>query len=369
MREKSASKVKYPILAVLASLFIILSSGPSCAVTIYGDNVEFRLDNCSITWTSTFEPYYVEITNDTAIFADDGGEFSITVWSGSEIDIDITTWEPYTDTLLQATMTGSDDDAIFWFGGVQPGSNWLLSINGASQVLTANATGYLSWDIIGIDSEDVKLSYYNSPPAFTNSPDLVLLDFTEYVYNVGVWPYNAKVTVVTKPDWLTWEYNILQLHGTPFGAGSYPVSLKATNQYGSTYLNWTITVYADGPAFSSNPSLVINKFDDYFYQVSVTPDYLTVVCLEKPSWLTFNSHKLQLYGQAIRAGAFDVKLTAYNPDGQVYQNFTITVNDVDPYDGWSTHDPEIGMDMVTIYILIAAGIAFIIIVATFMRRR
>lgn len=362
-----APQVMMALTSLLVAILVLSTSVQ--AVQISGDGVIFRLENCDITWASDFEPYYVEISNDTATFADEGGEFALRVWASEQIYIDVLHWGPYSSTLLHATIMGANADATIRFSGVQPGSTWELKVNDEYQTLTGSVDGSLDFTLLSIETEDVWLSYQSSPPAFTNSPDSSVLDFTPYHYRAEVWPLNSEVNVISKPHWLSWNKYTRELHGTPKLAGDYYCSLMATNQHGHTYLNWTITVYADGPAIISSPPLVVNKFDDYEYKIIATPSYLTIKPLEYPSWLSWNPHKSTLSGQAIRAGTFDVKLMASNPDGVVYQNFTITVNDLVRDPDWTDGTPKTDFSSTMLYVVVGAAIAFIILVFAFMGRR
>lgn len=362
-----APQVMMALTSLLVAILVLSTSAQ--AVLIEGDGVIFRLDNCDITWNSDFEPYYVAISNDTATFADDGGEFSLRVWATGQIYIDMLHWGPYSTSLLHATIVGTGADASFRFSGVQPGSTWRLTVNDEHQSLTASIDGAIDFSLLSIDSEDIWLSYQSSPPAFTNSPDSSVLDFTPYYYRAEVWPTGTTVSVITKPHWLTWNKYTNELHGTPRLAGAYDCSLLATNQHGQTYLNWTITVYADGPAITSNPPLVVNKFDDYSYRITATPSYLTLTPLEYPSWLSWNPYTSTLSGKAIRAGTFDVSIRASNPDGVVYQNFTITVNDLIRDPDWSDGQPRADYGSIMLYVIVGAAIAFVLLVFAFVRRR
>ena len=130
----------------------------------------------------------------------------------------------------------------------------------------------------------------------------------------------------------------------------------------------SITIYNQDLGFLSSPDLTITKFEQYVYDVFYYPADADLKCLVKPTWLHFNEYTNTLEGYANRAGSFDVVLRVTLGHAVAYQNFTITVNDVDDPPFWL--DTEDGMDRNTVlfYVLIMAGVGFILLVF-YMRRR
>lgn len=327
----------------------------------------FILNNTEVTLWDTYDPYYIEVTNDTMTLATVAGEFSMTFWVDGDLDVNVTTFRPYTDTTLAANFVGAGVSGTLVYGGVQPGAVYNAEWDGVDDLITADEDGNLSIPITAVVDSDLIISMVSSPPVFTTSPDIVAWELEWYSYDAEAYPSDAVITAITIPYWIYWDEDDTAMVGLPRDPGTFSVSLMATNGEGTSYQNWTITIYPQELGFMSSPDLTITKFDDYSYFVDYYPDDADLKCLEKPTWLHLNEHTDELSGYANRAGSFDVVLRITLGTSVAYQNFTITVNDVDHAPSWLDTPSTVDINELLFYVLIAAGVGFILLVF-YMRR-
>jgi len=327
----------------------------------------FILNNTEVTLWDTYDPYYIEVTNDTMTLATVAGEFSMTFWADGDLEVNVTTFRPYTDHTLVANFIGVGVSGILVYGGVQPGAVYNAEWDGVDNPITADASGNLTIPITAVVDSVLLLSMLSSPPVFTTSPDIVAWEMEWYFYDADVYPDDAVITAVTIPYWCWWDENNWNLGGYPRDPGAFQVSLRATNSEGSTYQNYTITIYSQEIGFISSPDLNVEKFENYRYDIDYYPEDADLKCLVKPTWLHLNEYTDTLDGYANRAGSFDVVLRITIGHAVAYQNFTITVNDVDSPPDWKDTPSFMDINKALFYILIAAGVAFILLVF-YMRR-
>lgn len=333
---------------------------PGAGVTI-DTPVLFILGDVEVTLWDMYDPYYIEVTNDTLNIATVAGEFPMTYWSDGSVDVNVTTFKPYTNTFFVASLSSSGDDLDLRFGGFQPGATFTVVIGGVSSIETADGAGYLIINVENIISTTLSISYLHTPPVFTTSPDIVANEMVWYVYDADVYPSDAVVTIEEKPYWLYWDEDSYSLIGYPRDLGTFEVRLKATNSYGTSWQNWTIYIYSHEIGFTSNPDLTIDKFDYYEYEVDYYPPSAVCKVLLIPTWLHFNEYTDTLKGTALKAGSYNVVIRVTLGHAVAYQNFTITVNDVsDP--SWLDHDMSIDAGTLLFYILIGGGVVFMMIV-------
>jgi hypothetical protein len=330
--------------------------------------VLFVLGNIDVTMWSEYDPYYIEVTNDTLTYATVAGEFPMTFWATGAVDFNITTFSPYADTFLEGDLTSAGEDLYLRIGGFQPGAVVRHVIDGSLASTTVDGAGYLHLNITNIVDTHIELSIVITPPMFTTSPDIVAHEMEWYTYQVGVFPSDAVVTAVELPYWMYWDDETLSMVGLPRDPGTFECRLMATNGFGVSWQNWTIYIYTQDLGFSSNPLLVVDKFDQYEYDVMYYPPNADCKVLIKPIWLHFNEYTDSFDGQANQVGSFNVVIRITLGHAVAYQNFTIVVNDIVSPPSWLDTPSVIDMDHAMFYILLGVGVAFMLLVF-YMRRK
>jgi hypothetical protein len=365
------------VIGIVAMLLLVaMMSGITQAdVGPIDHDVVVRLDNCDIRWINSFNPYSIIVTNDTANFNTNAGEFGLQIWSDAQIDLFIDRWEPYTWGPYSFNALGTGANASFVLSGVNPGSTYDITIDDVT-TRQYTASGELSWTLSSITDSTVFIRLVSTSPIFTSSPIIALYSETDWEYDVRVFPTpgvgpNSQVTLTVEKMawWMTWEYNIWQLHGSPPHKGEFEVSIRATGPGGSSWQNFTVYVYAEDIGFTSSPQLNIQKFGQYSYTVEGYPDYARFAALEYPSWLHWNPFKHSFDGQAIKAGTFQVSVTIYTNDLAEVQTWTITVTEGEHTPGFADTTPSIGSDLSLLYIAIGGGAIFVMLTAFFFGRR
>ncbi len=371
----------YRCLAIILCLAVVsvpgmLSSDVSADIPV-DTGVIVRLDNCDIHWDNTFSPYSVYATNDTANFNTLAGEYGLQVWADDQIDLYLTKWYPYSYGPYGFELTGSGANARFNLSGLQPWAVYRLTIGDASSIVSADEQGRITWNVSAITEVFVQLDLISTTPIFTSSPEIAIYS-QGYVwsYDIRVFPTkgigpksDVKITIEQKPSWMTYEYNIWQLHGTPPHVGQYDVHIRATNVNGNSWQNFTVFVYAEDIGITSSPLLSIQKFDQYRYEVKGYPSYAQYKAIAYPSWLHWNTFTHTFDGQALKSGSYKVNISISTNDRIAYQSWTITVNDQPHEPGWSDTKPWIGSDLSLLYMAIGGGAMFCLLIMFFFARR
>lgn len=328
----------------------------------------YRMGDVDVTMWSEYDPYYIEVTNDTLMYATVAGEYPMTFWASGAVAFNITTFSPYGDIFLEGDLTSAGEDLYLRIGGFQPGAVVRHVIDGSLSSTTVDGAGYLHLNITNIVDVHIELSIVITPPMFTTSPDIVANEMVWYSYQVGVFPSGTTVTAVELPYWMYWDDETLSMVGLPRDPGTFECRLMATNGFGVSWQNWTIYIYTQEIGFSSNPLLVVDKFDLYQYDVAYYPPNADCKVLVKPIWLHFNEYTDTFDGQAFQVGSFNVVIRITIGHAVAYQNFTITVNDVVGPPSWLDTPSTMDMGHAMFYILLGVGVAFMLIVF-YMRRK
>lgn len=183
----------------------------------------------------------------------------------------------------------------------------------------------------------LEVTYTLSPsqwaPAFTSSPSLAGQVSAPYSYAPST-NESSSISIVSKPDWLTWDGSTLT--GTPTAAGDYSVSIKATSTAGGlgAWQTWAIHVSPVpaselwAPSWTSSPGLSGKVGTAYSYHPTCN-ESVTYSIMSKPSWITWSGGILS--GTPTAAGDYPVSIRAVGP-GTVpsFQNWTLHVDPLPP---------------------------------------
>ncbi len=177
---------------------------------------------------------------------------------------------------------------------------------------------------------------FNYFPTFTNTAPANATEDVNYTYMPTVsdeneWN-NLTISVLSKPEWLS--FNGTTLGGTPTNAevGSHEVTLQVSDGLDETLYTFSITVenQNDEPEFTSTPIIEATEDSEYQYIIEImdidpTNDNLTISGINTPDWLSLDG--TLLYGTPTNShvGYHNVTLSLSDGYDVVVQTFTIYV--------------------------------------------
>ncbi|MBD8029417.1 choice-of-anchor G family protein [Corynebacterium gallinarum] len=152
-----------------------------------------------------------------------------------------------------------------------------------------------------------------------------------------VTPANATVAVAGLPAGVSYNSTTRTITGTPTGAGTFNITVTATNDAGTARERFTVTVIDP----NEEPGVIaptIGNIDDQTgivdqpitpIDVDVTPDTAEVTVVGLPDGLTYNEDTGEITGTPTEVGTSLVTVTAVNDGRTVTETFTITITERD----------------------------------------
>lgn len=152
-----------------------------------------------------------------------------------------------------------------------------------------------------------------------------------------VTPANTTVAVAGLPAGVSYNSTTRTITGTPTGAGTFNITVTATNDAGTARERFTVTVIDP----NEEPGVIaptIGNIDDQTgivdqpitpIDVDVTPDTAEVTVVGLPDGLTYNEDTGEITGTPTEVGVSTVTVTAVNDGRTVTETFTITITERD----------------------------------------
>jgi hypothetical protein len=222
------------------------------------------------------------------------------------------------------------------------GPGWLaMSGNDLSGTPDYDASGSYSIEVEvtdgygGTDNQSFTLTVDNSnrAPSITSNAPTTVSEGGNYSYDIsGSDPDGDNLTysLDSGPSWLSLSGKTLSGNPGYNSAGSYDVTVKASDGNASDSQSFTITVDNSNrpPSIDSNAPTQINEGDDYSYEISASDpdgDDLTYNLTESPNWASISGNTITgSPGYSDSGGhAFVVKVSDGNASDS--QSFTVTV--------------------------------------------
>ena len=174
-------------------------------------------------------------------------------------------------------------------------------------------------------------------PSFTNSTSADGIINTAFSYTIVASGITTSFSAMGLPSGLVLDPVTGAITGTPTVAGSFPITINATNTTGTTSSTLTIVIYNAAPSVpaitsSLNATVVAGSSFNYSITASNTPTSFFVVGL--PPGLSFNPDNGCISGIASNAGTFNVTIRANNNGGIGVATFTLTI--LTPYQAWQS---------------------------------
>ena len=287
----------------------------------------------------------------------------------------------FEDNLYSYTIAATDSDASTTLTYSAPTIPAWLSFNPVTRILNGTPTNSeignhsvtlrVSDGIVDVDQNFIiTVVNTNDAPVFVTTPDTNTFEDQPYTYTFSANDVDpgASLTysVPSKPTWLNYNAGTRTLSATPTNAevGSYNILIRVTDGIETVDQNYTLHVINvnDAPNITSSPNLTATEEVLYNYTLNANDDdgdSLSYNAAIIPSWLTFNTSTRLLSGTPMNSdvGAHSVSLYVTDGTDSTYQNFTLTVNNVnDAPTIVSVPDTTATEDITYSYILTATDI-------------
>ncbi|MFT3710505.1 MAG: putative Ig domain-containing protein [Archangium sp.] len=206
------------------------------------------------------------------------------------------------------------------------------SFNASTGVISGTPTAAGTFSIAlgatnagGSDAKTLTLTVRQAPSitsALTAS-GVVGTAFSYTLTSTGTAPVTLSATSL--PAWASFNASTGVISGTPTAAGTFSISLGATNAAGSDSKTLTLTVRT-APVITSalTASGVVGTAFSYTLTSSGTAP-ITLSATSLPSWASFNASTGVISGTPTAAGTFSISLGATNAAGSDSKTLTLTV--------------------------------------------
>ena len=132
------------------------------------------------------------------------------------------------------------------------------------------------------------------------------------------------------PAGLTVNTNTGLISGTPTAAGTYSVTISATNANGTGTATLTLTINAPPPVITSPGTATGTVGVAFSYQITATNNPTSFNATGLPGGLTVNTTTGLISGTPTTAGTYPVTITATNSRGTGTSTLVITINNPVP---------------------------------------
>ena len=185
----------------------------------------------------------------------------------------------------------------------------------------------------GSDIQDFTISVVEafSPPDITSTPGTKATVGDEYHYEITTTgnPFPA-LSLDVKPVGMTLDDAQSLITWTPQSAGTYPVTLRASNEAGNDIQEFSIIVAERpvAPQITSNPVTSVVQGQKYVYDVNASGTPSPSFALSTgPQTMTIDPQTGQISWEATAVGQYNVTVTASNEAGSDSQSFVLSVTE------------------------------------------
>jgi len=264
-----------------------------------------------------------------------------TLNTGESLQVNFTSTSTNSPTNITWDLDG---DSIADTYGNTTHWNYTASGNVTIHMKATNADGF-DWE-----NKTITLSLTFPPASISSPPGNVTVDEMVLYSQTFTADQGGNWTLNTTAEWLSLASNVLS--GTPDsfdGGHSYNVSMAITNDNGTAYANWTITVTDSFDAFVEDGPIDASYGDRYIFDADTDKelDGIAINYSFASNWyaVKMNSTTGEFDFDVSDTGTYWINVTATDAEGKTsWMNWSVTVNML----GWNL-DVEITYEEAAYY--------------------
>src|SRR5947208_3561264 len=243
------------------------------------------------------------------------GQFTLTVNGTNFVSTSTVNWNgsPLTTTFVSSTQLTA----------IVPAAN-VATVGTASVTVVNPAPG-------GGTSNSVTFTINPPPPVITSATTASGTVGVAFSYQITATNNPTSFNATGLPGGLTVNTSTGLISGTPTTAGTYTVTLSATNAGGTGSATLTLTVVNPPPPIITSATTSTGQVGVAFsYQITATNNPTSYNATGLPAGLTVNTTTGLISGTPTTAGTYTVTISATNSGGTGSATLTLTIKPATP---------------------------------------
>lgn len=231
------------------------------------------------------------------------------------------------------TITGTNSPTSFNAVSLPPG----LSVNTSSGLIDGAPTTAGTYNVPitatnagGSDTETLVITIDPAAPVINSPLTATGNEGSPFSYTVTATNSPTSFNATPLPPGLSFNNSSGVISGTPTIAGTYHVTMTATNAGGSDSETLVITVNPPPPVIDSALTATGQVGIGFSYTISATNTPTSFNATSLPPGLSVNVSTGEISGTPTAAGSYNVTITAVNASGNDSETLLVTINPAAP---------------------------------------
>jgi alpha-tubulin suppressor-like RCC1 family protein len=243
----------------------------------------------------------------------------------------ITSSSTATGTVEQAfsyTIVGTNSPTSYSLTGTIPG----LSLNSSTGVISGTPTTAGTYPVTmgatnatGTGTATLTVTISPEYPTITSAATASGDQGSPFSYTITATQNPTSYNAIGLPSGLSVSTSTGVISGTPSEQGTYPVTLSATNSYGTGNTTLTLTINPPPPVITSSSTASGTVSQSFSYTIAASNSPSSYSVTGYLPGLSINTNTGAISGSPTAAGIFPVVIGASNAGGTGTQTLTVTI--------------------------------------------